>query len=594
MAQKSDIEKQLQEFLVRGSMPKTARIASALEGIPEVYDKVKMYTGNKLDDTYDALVNLLTVSDSEEGMKIYESKLNQFTSDARKFGGYDDNIVQADTLRLLGNQKKQMYTDFSTSIQDSSDFINTTQFLDTADDFVNIQDTIDRLNKDLKAKNKTEHGSVADFLQSELANANSLRDNMVAGFQIDKGEIVGTNFRYNKAETNDKETFRKLNLYRDRLELAVRSLAGDKMISPEEAEAIIIGDEGHYMQTKGAALIKAQKNYEFNRARVVQWSGLENTAIQNKLKAEKGETDFLAVDIDSAVDEETDASTYKELSLYKKAQDWDGLIKALADERGEYQELRNIANKNYKNWSGSFFETLEGGLTQEEIEAFNLKLEQEQEELEKLKKLDEEKKLEDEEKKLEKERARLETTKQRYEEPKEAEKAQTYDIDEESDAESLLAGYVSGNVSESVLKNIGGQSLLNRARVMKNAYKGQLPKATVIPGIKTKGITPVGMEYLKTTNFKNPGKSGTFSWEDISSEIHSKGENISTKVETYLSGKGYYDVRWKWRRSRIRKIKRKFQQSDLSIDEFRKKYPEDYKALADVLANLGGKPYRYK
>ena len=219
-------------------------------------------------------------------------------------------------------------------------------------------------------------------------------------------------------------------------------------------------------------------------------------------------------------------------------------------------------------------------MSEEEIEAFNLKLKQEQEEQEEIKKEEEKKKLEE--------------TKQRYEEPEEEEKAKTYSIGEKGDAESLLTGYIDGNVSDSVLQDIGGQSLLNRARVMKNAYKGQLPKATVIPGVKTKGITPVDMEYLKTTNFKNPGKLGTFSWEDISSEIHSKGEDISTKVEKFLTKKIGPEIRFRWRRDRAWKIIYKFEKSGLSVDEFRAKYPKDYEYISNTVANPGGKPYRYK
>ncbi len=571
MALKSDIEQQLKAMITRGRMPESMRIADALSTIPAAYNKAKMYTGNKLDDTYDSLVNLLKVADSEAGMNIYEDNLNKFTSDAQKFGGYDDNIAQAETLKILGNQKKQMHGDFSMAIQSASDFINTDQFLDKADEFVNIQDTINRLNKDLKAKNKKEHGSVADFLQSELANANALRDNMVSGFQIQGDEIVGTNFRYNKAETNDKETFRKLNLYRDRLDLAVKSLAGDKMISPKEAEAIIIGDSVHYQNTRKEALIKARDNYKANKGMVVKYDGLINTALSKKLTG----TDIFNMN-------EMDEAGKLELGSKLTSGSWDDIVEQLRAKQGEYINLKNIANENYKNWYGSYFEELKGGLTEEEIEAFNLKLKQKQEEQEKIKKEAEEKKLEE--------------TKQRYEEPEEEEKAKTYSISEKSDSESLLTGYIEGSVSDSVLKNIGGQSLLNRARVMKNAYKGQKPKATVIPFVKTKGITPIDIETLKGSDFKNPGKSGTFSWEDIASEIHSSGKAKTEKgtsiAEQYLSDKvdiSDLKIRWRGKRESVESLKNKFKKLGISLKEFKEKYSKDYRTLVNLLAKSRNK-----
>ena len=155
------------------------RLSGFAESIGVGYEKAKMYTGNKLDDTYDSLVNMLKVADSEEGMKLYEKKLGEFGADSTKFGGFDENIIQAETLKMLGNQKKQMHGDFSMAIKASNEeLFQSDDFLDKADEFVNIQDTMDK--RGIK-------GSVADFLQSELANANKLRDGMVAGFQIQGG-----------------------------------------------------------------------------------------------------------------------------------------------------------------------------------------------------------------------------------------------------------------------------------------------------------------------------------------------------------------------------------------------------------------------
>ena len=537
-------------------------IASAISNIPIQLEKTRMYTGNKLDDTYTALTNLLKVSDSEEGMKIYDKKLGEFAADSTKLGGFEDNIVQAETLKLLGNQKKKMYRNFSTAIQNTSDFINTPEFLDKADEFVNMQDTID--DKGFK-------GSVTDFLQSELANANALYDNMVSGFQIQGDQVVGTNFRYNQAETNDKEAFRKLQLYRDRLDLATKSLAGDGKISAEEAKAIIIGDSTHYSNQKNAALRKAESNYKANKSMVVKYDGLINSAKQKMLSAD---------DIFNM--EGLDDASKLEMGGHLTAGSWDKIVQQLVNEKAEYTELRNIANENYKNWYGSYFEEVKGGMTQEEIEKFNLELGQKQKELEEKKKIEEQKKLEE--------------TKQRYEEPKEEVKVQTYSIDEKSDAESLLTGYIDGNVSDSVLRNIGGQSLLNRARVMKNAYKGQLPKATVIPGVKTKGITPVGIETLKGTDFKNPGKSGTFSFEDITSEIHSSGKAKTEKgtsiAEQYLSDKvdiSDLKIRWRGKRESVEALKNKFKKLGISLEEFKENYSKDYRTLVNLLAKSRNK-----
>ena len=131
---------------------------------------------------------------------------------------------------------------------------------------------------------------------------------------------------------------------------------------------------------------------------------------------------------------------------------------------------------------------------------------------------------------------------------------------------------------------------------MKNAYKGQKPKATVIPGVKTKGITPVDMEYLKTTNFKNPGKSGTFSFEDITSEIHSSGKAKTEKgtsiAEQYLSDKvdiSDLKIRWRGKRESVEALKNKFKKLGISLEEFKENYSKDYKTLVNLLAKSRNK-----
>ena len=326
------------------------RLITALTLI-ENAKKVKNY---KLNDQSESLDSLLKVIDTQEGMDNFNEHLEDYRLSA---SGNASHEINANVLETLAERKKGLYTNFSNSIQEASDFINSDQFLDSAEEFHNIQDTIDKKNKELEAKGLKKHSSVADFLQSELSNANRLRDNMVSGFQIQGDEIVGTNFRYNKATTNDKKTFRSLNLYRDRLDLAVKSLAGDGLISIDEAQAILIGDEDNYTTTKNAALRKAESNYKSNNNKASQYDGLINTAKQKKL------TSFQD-DIMGVVDDQNTAGNL--LGAAATGQ-WDQVIQDLKFERDEHIRRRNEANENYKNWYGSYYESIEGGLNINEI-----------------------------------------------------------------------------------------------------------------------------------------------------------------------------------------------------------------------------------
>jgi hypothetical protein len=560
---------------------RTGRGLSALaDSIGTSYDKAKLYAGNELDDTYASLTNLLKVADSEEGMNLYNKQLEKFSSDSLRFGGFEDNIVQADTLKLLGKQKNDMRRNFDTAVQDSSDFINTDQFLDEADEFVNIQDTIDRLNKehlekiDPKTGKKYTgklHKSVSNFLQSEILYANGLHDNMVGGFQIGKeGELIGTNFRYNKAEDNDKDAFRKLQKYRDRLTLATYSLAGDGKISSEEAKAIVIGDEKQYNAAKNTALRKAEDNYKTNRSIVGKYDGLINTALQKKLST----GDIFNI-------QEMDDASKLELGTNLTAGNWDSVVTQLKNEKAEYKRLRNEANENYKNWYGSYFEKIEGGLTLDDMGEFDFEEIKSKEDVKKAIKekmghgvpeidVTEEQKAETKKKK----RQVLGVLPR-----KEPEDKELY-----TSSEKILEDYIKGNVSADSLREIGGQSLVSSADRIKSASKGSKPKATIIPGVKTKEREPIDIDTLKTLNFTS--KAGKYSWHDVVNQIYSKkGKGLSV-ADDYLSGDikiGDLKITYRKRRDRAEKIKQQFQKLNISLDEFKKNYKKDYTTLINLL-----------
>ena len=104
------------------------RIGSALKQFGENIEKrreeneqVKMYKGNELDDTYATLMHLLGAADTPESLKIFEKNRAKFSSESLTHGGFEDNIVQAETLKMLGNKKKKMHGDFSMAIKNTNE-----------------------------------------------------------------------------------------------------------------------------------------------------------------------------------------------------------------------------------------------------------------------------------------------------------------------------------------------------------------------------------------------------------------------------------------------------------------------------------------
>ena len=159
-------------------------------------------------------------------------------------------------------------------------------------------------------------------------------------------------------------------------------------------------------------------------------------------------------------------------------------------------------------------------------------------------------------------------------------KGETPAKEQSVDANELLTNYIKGDISSSVLKNIGGQSLVNKASRIKDAYKGEHAGRK-----KYKGKPISDIDTLKELKYGPPGDR--YTWSDISSEIHSSGKAKSNtdKIISYLTDDySVFDLRWQTRRNRVQKIKSKFKKSKLSLDEFKNKYPKDYKELTNLLA----------
>tara|TARA_R100001594_G_scaffold3221_2_gene12313 strand:+ start:17704 stop:19539 length:1836 start_codon:yes stop_codon:yes gene_type:complete len=317
----------------------------------------RKWNDNKLSGEADALTSFIQIIDNEEGFKNAEIQLNNYKKSAR---GSSENSIKGDALNSIYTQKKAMFDNFKVGVSGASDYMSSSQFVDTASEFTDLQNTIDNKNKDLIKNNKKPYESKMQFLHAELAQANSFRDKIAPGFKFKGDNVVGSNFRFNKAASgeSDMDVYRKLNQHIDRLNLAVRSLAGDKEITLDEAKAIMIGDADHYNSTKTLALNKAVKNYNNNNTYARQFSSLMNTAKQKKIE------DLLKDVSEFQLDSDT-ASSISESAI---SGDWDKVISDLKIERDQYIRLRNEANQNYKNWAGEFYESIEGGMQIDDLE----------------------------------------------------------------------------------------------------------------------------------------------------------------------------------------------------------------------------------
>ena len=169
---------------------------------------------------------------------------------------------------------------------------------------------------------------------------------------------------------------------------------------------------------------------------------------------------------------------------------------------------------------------------------------------------------------------------------------QTYaSIDTREDAEGYLVKYLNGEISDKALRRAGGQSLVNNANRIKDAYRGEYAgkksRTKPIKDIETlKGLTYGHQSYKHSWDdvvggiFKNKGKFVTDTEASIlTDEFLSYGGDI----ENFLKEKNI-DVLWRKNRRKIEGLKKKFKDTNLSLEDYKKEYPSHYKKIKNALA----------
>jgi hypothetical protein len=544
-------------------------LLTAIETVPGKIQEFHKYEDRKLTDQFESLQGLLSLIDNPEGMQLFDNKLKSYSQDSSTYG---DHSVNAQILQVARDRKNQQITNFGNASQEASDFISSDQFLDTQSEFVNIQDTIDAKNKLLKADGKRLHGSVSEFLYSEIANADRLLDDITPGLKIQQGNVIGSNYRYNKSEVSSQESYRQLKLYRERLDLATKSLAGDGLITSDEAFAILSGDEQFYNTTRNKALSKAEDLYKKNDRNVKDWAKLIDNA-RNK-QIESLQEGMMGMQ----VDDNTKGSILESAT----SGDWQAAINKLTLEQGEYKRLRNEANNQYKNWYGGFYESLEGGLTEDEINSLLRKDKGEvdltditsKEDIHKVaeKVMDIDYKFTGDKEEAKKEKVLKDKG---IEPPPEDRDKELY-----SYSENILIDYIKGDADASAIKQAGGQSLLNKANRIKDAYKGEYAGRKLYKGKPVSDI-----ETLKELKYGRV--QDRYSWYDVVNSLYGKKEKGTPLADQYLMGEhevSSANLPWTWRRKNAVRLKKKFMDSNMSLEIYKKKRKKDYDALVNVLS----------
>ena len=159
-------------------------------------------------------------------------------------------------------------------------------------------------------------------------------------------------------------------------------------------------------------------------------------------------------------------------------------------------------------------------------------------------------------------------------------KVKSVTVDTGQDAEDVLLGFIKGDISKDILKNIGGHSLVNKAGRIKDAYKGEYAGRKKYKGKPVSDIE--NLKELKYGSYKDK-----YSWDDVVGEIYDTKRSGASILEDYLGGNisiNNLNLAYRTRRGGAEKIKKDFEKLGITISEYKSQYPNKYNKLVNILS----------
>ena len=230
-------------------------LATAIQNIPIQQQKAAIWKRNTLNEAAASLEPLSKMVRDQAGVDNLV-KLGTNTSNEMRVAGLDTKANGVD--QFISNISSD-YETYSTEMERGASIIDDESFLDTQDEFTDLKRMLKESPK-MQIKNDArelipKYGNTAQYLTEQ--------NNMVNSIISRIGTVSkGTQFRYNKnAKYTDFEIQEKLMAHQKRLGVAVQAALGDGIITPDEAELIMLGDVETYKTKRKENITLRSRQY---------------------------------------------------------------------------------------------------------------------------------------------------------------------------------------------------------------------------------------------------------------------------------------------------------------------------------------------
>ena len=289
--------------------------------IPEMIqnEKDKKDVANK--DSLTNIASLIDKVNTPEGFANINSSLNDLENNSDGNSEINTNIA---ILRGINKTSQQNYNTYKEGVDRGLEYVDSDSFPKDMKSYQNLGEIA--LNGGFKNEDGT--GNQLEYLYAEKEKINAIMDKLSLGTD-------GKTQKFSYGKGVDRSVLRKLQEHNNQIDIAVKTLAGDGIITKDEAYHIMSGDSKFYAEDKKNAL---------SEARDILKSGMSTnkslTNLLSKNSFDDDDHDLLAgYDINSKELVETEGGREVINSYIQGAMT-------------RNNQRMQINNQKYKDWSG--------------------------------------------------------------------------------------------------------------------------------------------------------------------------------------------------------------------------------------------------
>ena len=211
---------------------------AGLNQLLQIVNQINRVQDRQKESVSTNLSSILEASKYATNENTINNVINQYESMAPDSSQFQETETQYNLIGNILKDKSAQINQYTQSVNDAEKIINSADFLDKESEFVDLHANVMSIKDD---NGNQKYESVMEWVSQEYARIESIGINLLEGKKLGLKRGQGI---------DDSNIMTQIGAYQKRLNVALEALIGDNTITPEEANLIIMGDRNTFKQAR--------------------------------------------------------------------------------------------------------------------------------------------------------------------------------------------------------------------------------------------------------------------------------------------------------------------------------------------------------